>query len=100
MRTKKNILYHTFIGLKAEIINSASPNLIGFKGEIIDETKNMIIIKTDDGEIKKIQKKPNIFRFYLEDNTMIDIVGSGILFRPHERPKKVKRRNAVLFDKK
>jgi len=100
LRTQKNILFHTFVGLDAEIINSATPDLIGLKGEIIDETKNMLIFRVRDengGEsVKKIQKKPNIFKFYLEDKTTIDILGKGILFRYFERAKKVKRRTAVL----
>ena len=95
MRTKKNILYHTFVGLNAEIVGSASPELVGFRGKIIDETKNMLVFWTEDG-VRKIQKKPNVFRFYLEDGTTVDLIGEGILFRPHERPKKAKKRTAIL----
>lgn len=96
MRNIKNIIYHTFIGLKAKIVNSASIHLIGFEGIIVDETKNMLVFETKDGKEKRIQKKPNIFRIYLEDGNTIDINGAGILFRHYERAKKVKKRIAVV----
>ena len=44
-----------FIGKKAEIGKSSNKYLEGMHGEIIDETKNMIIIKTKKG-IKKVIK--------------------------------------------
>ena len=37
------------IGLNAKIIDSKNPQNINIEGRIVDETKNMIIIETDDG---------------------------------------------------
>ncbi|MBI5051521.1 ribonuclease P protein subunit, partial [Candidatus Micrarchaeota archaeon] len=39
MRTKKNLLLHTFIGLLVEVIKSSDRKLIGVKGEVVSETK-------------------------------------------------------------
>ena len=89
MRSKKNILLHTFIGLPVEIVQSTSKPLTGIKGTIIDETKNMFIIETDQGKEKKVQKIACVFRLKLESNETVDIVGKEILFRPEERAKKV-----------
>ena len=89
MRTKKNILYSTFIGLQVEIVNSSQHVLVGLKGRVVDETKNLIIIEKENGKEAKIQKVSSVFRFTLDDGEKIDIEGKRIAFRPHERPKKV-----------
>ena len=43
------ILKRGIIGCNAEIIASSNPTLVGIKGTILDETRNMIVIKTDEG---------------------------------------------------
>ena len=40
------------IGKKVEVKDSRNPSLIGIKGEIVDETKNMLVIRTEKGEVK------------------------------------------------
>ena len=89
MITKQNLLFSTFIGLPVEIVNSSQRNLIGLKGTIVDETKNLIVVEKIDGTEVKIPKVSSTFRFYVEDGEKVDVVGKGIAFRPHERPKKV-----------
>ncbi len=87
MVTKKDLLFHTFIGLDVEVVRSTQIHQKGIKGKIVDETKNMIIIDTGTKEIK-LQKNANRFRFFVEDGH-VDVDGSSIAYRPHERPKKV-----------
>ena len=89
MRTKKNILYSTFVGLKIEIANSSQHELAGVKGRVVDETKNLIVIEKEDGKVVKIPKVSSVFRFTLDDGSTMEIEGKKIAFRPHERPKKV-----------
>ena len=43
------------IGLSIEVISSKNRTLVGLKGKVIDETKNMFTIETQKG-IKKIMK--------------------------------------------
>jgi ribonuclease P protein subunit POP4 len=88
-RTKKNILYSTFIGLEVEISNSSQHDLIGLKGKVVDETKNLLIIEKSDGKEVKIPKVSSIFTFTLDDGSKMEILGKKICFRPEERPKKV-----------
>jgi RNase P/RNase MRP subunit p29 len=89
MITRKNLLYSTFIGLRVEIVNSSQRNLIGMKGTIADETKNLIVVENAEGREIKVQKASSTFRFTTEDGATVDIEGSCMAFRPHERPKKV-----------
>ena len=88
MINRKNLLYSTFIDLGVEIINSSQRKLVGLKGTIVDETKNLIVIEKSDGTCLKIPKISSEFRFKLDDGFM-DVKGNTIAFRPHERPKKV-----------
>ena len=94
MRNKKNFLFQTFIGLDAEVTKSSDRNLIGTKGRIVDETKNLFIIQTSDAE-KKIPKKSCSFLLNLDDGKH-EINGKKIAFRPAERPKKVKAHSPFL----
>ena len=88
MRNRNNILYYTFIGLPVEVLTSRMESLKGVKGRVIDETKNMLVIETPEGE-KGVQKVSCVFRFKLESGETVDIEGKKICFRPEERPKKV-----------
>ncbi len=89
MITKKNILYSSLVGLPVELVNCSQRHLVGLKGTVVDETKNLIVIEKPDGREAKIQKVSATFRFTLESGETVDIEGRRIAFRPHERPKKV-----------
>lgn len=69
-------------------MNSSQRSLVGLKGTIVDETKNLIVIETKEKEVK-VPKVSATFRFTLDSGETIDVEGSKIAFRPHERPKKV-----------
>jgi ribonuclease P protein subunit POP4 len=88
MITQKNLLYSTFIGLEAEIIGSSQRSLIGKKGRVVDETKNLIVLESGGKELR-VTKISSTFRFTTEGGEKSDVVGKKIAFRPHERPKKV-----------
>jgi ribonuclease P protein subunit POP4 len=83
----KDIVKIELIGLNVEIIDSKNKSLIGIKGKIVDETKNMIFIETQDKEIKKIIK--NQVKFLLQyQNKKYEINGEILTSRPEERIKK------------
>ncbi|MGV8085532.1 MAG: ribonuclease P protein component 1 [Candidatus Bilamarchaeum sp.] len=88
MVNKKNLLFSTFIGLKVSIENSSDRKLIGITGIIVDETKNMVVIRNAGGSEVAIPKVSSYFKFYLDDGE-ITIKGADITYRPHERAKKV-----------
>ena len=89
MRTKNNLLLSTFIGLAVEISNSSQHGLVGLKGKVVDETKNLIMIEKSDGSVVKIPKVSGTFTFTLDDGSKMSVLGKKIAFRPEERPKKV-----------
>ena len=72
--------------LKGELIGR-NVKVIGknIQGAIIDETKNMLIIKTKES-IKKIIKRNNKMEFAIDDEK-IAIEGDKLVARPEERIK-------------
>ena len=57
----KNMKKKELIGREIEVSDSKNKALIGIRGKIIDESKNMLTIKTD-GMTKKIIKDQITFR--------------------------------------
>jgi ribonuclease P protein subunit POP4 len=89
MIDRKNLLFSTFIGLAVEIANSSQRKLVGLKGKVVDETKNLIVIEKEGGREVRVPKISSTFRFTVDDGSTVDVDGPKITFRPHERPKKV-----------
>ncbi len=78
-----------YIGLKVEVINSSSPEQIGIKGIVVDETRNTLKIEKEDGKEVLIPKKGSAFLFQREGESF-NVEGSKILYSPEERLKKIK----------
>ncbi|MGQ4914938.1 MAG: ribonuclease P protein component 1 [Candidatus Asgardarchaeia archaeon] len=89
--TPHNIVNHELIGLNVYIVRHANPNSNNIKGIVIFETKNMLIIKKENGKIIKVTKN-GIFRFTLPDKTVVEVDGNLIKYRPEDRLKRVFRR--------
>lgn len=79
---EKNILNHEMIGLKVKIIESSDPKKIKIEGEIIDETKNTIILTNG----KKLPKKECVFEFDI-NGKKIKVDGKKIMKKPEDRLK-------------
>ena len=82
MNNRKFVKYE-FIGAEIEIIDSKNKSLIGEKGKITDETKNMFAL--DNG--KKIIKSQCTFKMKINKKT-IEIKGEALAGRPEDRVKK------------
>ena len=89
MINRQNLLFSSFIGLPVELVNCSQRKLVGLKGTVVDETKNLIVVEPRGAKSVKIPKVSATFRFTLENGEKVDVDGSKIAFRPHERPKKV-----------
>jgi len=83
MITSDNITAHEFIGLNTEIIKSTNPQIIGLNGRIINETKSMFTINTQNG-VKLIAKNTNDWKFSIEGKYIV-VTGSRIAKRPFDR---------------
>ena len=83
MITANNITSHEFIGLDTEIIQSTNPQVIGLNGRIINETKSMFTINTENGS-KYIAKSTNSWKFSIEGKDVV-VEGSKITKRPFDR---------------
>ena len=71
------------IGKNIEITKSKNKSLIGIKGKIIDETKNMLILDNQ----KKLIKSQSTFRVKIRNN-IYEIDGKILQNRPEDRIKK------------
>lgn len=85
MRDSENIKQHELIGCKAKVAESK------IEGIVVDETKNMLVIKTSKG-LKKIIKENAVFEFTIpETNEKVIIEGDEISLQPEKRLKKAKK---------
>jgi ribonuclease P protein subunit POP4 len=80
----KTFMKGEFIGRLAHIVAHTDPSLVGIKGNIIDETKNMLIIEGPHGK-KRVAKNHSTF---VIDGVTIN--GADIVFRPEDRIRKIK----------
>lgn len=85
----KEFLQSEIIGMKMEVINSKNKNLIGIKGDIVDETKHTLTIK-DNEKIRILLKKQITLKIYDQTNE-IKIKGELLVGRPEDRLKKWKK---------
>jgi ribonuclease P protein subunit POP4 len=83
MITADNITSHEFIGLDTEITQSTNPQVVGLNGRIINETKSMFTINTENGA-KSIAKSTNNWKFSIKGQDIV-VDGSKIAKRPFEQ---------------
>jgi len=81
-----NILKHELIGLNVKIVNSKNEQIVGIKGKVIDETKNILTIANSNAK-RKIPKDIAIFQFKLPKGTVVNLHGSKLIGRPENRLK-------------
>ena len=86
MRSPTNIVRHELIGLDVEVVDANNKNLVGIKGEIVDETKHTLVIETEHGE-KRVLKKGANFQVKVQNQEVI-IKGDILVGRPEDRIKK------------
>jgi ribonuclease P protein subunit POP4 len=79
----KKVIKYEFIGTEIEIIDSENKSLMGTKGIITDETKNMFTL--DNG--KKIIKSQSKFKMKIK-NKIVEINGKILVARPEDRLRK------------
>jgi ribonuclease P protein subunit POP4 len=87
VRRSKLLHKHELIGLEVEVMSSTCSTLEGFRGTVVDETKNTLVIEVKDVE-KRIPKRGTQFRFHTDG--VVDIDGTRLLHRPEDRTKRAR----------
>jgi len=81
------LVRHELVGLHATVAKAKDAGAIGLEGEVVDETRNMLTIKTASGR-KALAKKDCTFVFTLPDARRVSVDGSLLVARPEDRIKK------------
>ena len=84
MITSRNVLGHELIGLDILVSGATNPTHRGVSGTVIDETKNLLVIRTRNG-VKRIAKMHNTFRISLPGRELVEIDGSVMVLAPERR---------------
>ncbi len=82
----KELPWHELIGLHCKVVWSKNKDYIGIEGTVVDETKNLLILRTERG-IKKILKDRCVFGFKIGKGFVL-VPGEMLVGRPEERLKK------------
>lgn len=87
----QNIIHHELIGHDITVVDSTNSSLIGIKGRIVDETRNLLTIETGVQE-KKIPKSCSSFIFTIPSvdgkrylPLTINVDGRLLLSQPENR---------------
>ncbi len=86
-----NIVFHELIGLHAAVVESSDETLKGLSGEIIDETKQTLRVKVEQG-VKTVPKANVTLKVDLPDGQSVNIYGKKIMHRPEDRIKRMNYR--------
>jgi ribonuclease P protein subunit POP4 len=83
----KDIVIGEVIGLEVRVVACTNKQLEGLSGNVIDESRNMLVIETQKGE-KSLPKEDCIFSFHLPSGEWVRVEGSLLVARPEDRIKK------------
>ena len=84
MISPRNILRHELIGLDVSVPEASNPLHRGISGQIIDETRNTLLIRTPCGD-RRIPKKYSRFRISTPDGKLVLVDGSALVAAPEKR---------------
>ncbi|MHA1607628.1 MAG: ribonuclease P protein component 1 [Candidatus Freyarchaeota archaeon] len=88
----RDLVRHELIGLNVAVVESLNDKFIGFSGVLIDESRNMITLKSENGAVRKIPKEVCVFEFELPQGEKVRVDGRAITGRPQDRLKMKKRK--------
>jgi ribonuclease P protein subunit POP4 len=84
MVSPENIARHELIGLRAEVVWSSNPVLVGVSGRVVDETRNTFLVETARGE-RRVPKAQTSLIFTLPSGQRVRIAGSVLISQPENR---------------
>ncbi len=94
--TPSNLIYHEIIGLPVRAYPSKGPKsgspVVG--GVVVDETRQTVVVETDDKQRKRIIKNTHKFRFTLDQDgkpVVVEVDGDVLVGTPEKRLKKMRK---------
>ncbi len=87
-----NIMFHELIGLRITVVKSSEDTLNGVSGEVVDETKYTLKVKTNKG-LKIIPKSIITISIELNNGAFVTVDGKKISGRPEDRIGRMRRKN-------
>lgn len=84
--TPRNLVNHELIGLKVKVKRCRNQQLVKFEGLVVDETRNMLAIRSK-GKVKFIPKDIAVFHFFLPEGELVEVDGKVLVGRPEDRLK-------------
>ncbi|MBS3095233.1 ribonuclease P protein subunit [Candidatus Woesearchaeota archaeon] len=82
------LLRHEVIGLNVEVIRSMNKGLVGMKGKVIDETRNIITLESN-GCSKRLIKSQVILKVSYRGRDY-EVDGKIMVNRPEDRIKRIR----------
>ncbi len=86
----QNITSHELIGLDIAVVESTNKDIVGIRGRVVDESRNILTIESC-GHEKKAAKHSNTFEFTLPEGTHVQVAGDLLIARPEDRVAKRKK---------
>ena len=74
------------IGERVLVKDSSCRELLALKGVVVDESFSTLVVRTEDGALKRVPKKGNVFLF---PSMGAEANGADLLCRPEDRTKKL-----------
>lgn len=80
----ESLARHELIGLEVLVEKSSDPGQIGFSGQVVDETRNMLLLEKR-GQVLRLAKKNTSLIFTLPAGQKVRVFGSILISQPENR---------------
>ena len=84
MTSIKNVVKDELIGLHVTVVEATNPALVGIKGQVIDETKNTLVVKNSK---RSTLVKDQVVIETEYNNKKLRVDGKKLTRRPEDRIK-------------
>jgi ribonuclease P protein subunit POP4 len=95
--TPSKLIFHELIGLATEVVEATNPTLKNIRGKVVDETKNMMIVRVKVGTIM-VPKKGTTFVFQIparlsgkHAERYVKVNGNLLVSQPENRTKNIRK---------
>ena len=96
--TPSKLVFHELIGLQVEVVEATNPTLKGRRGKVVDEKRNMMLIRKKEGTEKMVQKNGTSFVFQIPAHLSgkhaeryVKVNGNLLLSQPENRTKNIRK---------